>query len=153
MVGNDPSGSGKFYQENLRLFYRVAAPKSIVAIHKRDNNLLLFHESSCSADLLHDARRDLKEMGAGHIPLCDISSMTYNKIDSGSKEQRFTDGVLFSTYSSLSAESRGAGGKKKTKRFDQIASWFGRGAGIDGKRADYDGLLVFGKGMDVPFAG
>lgn len=54
--------------------------------------------------------------------------------------------MLFSTYTSLIAEEKkkkGQSKKKTTTRFDQIAAWFGRGAGPDGKRGDYDGVIIF----------
>ena len=50
---------------------------------------------SCSADLLHDARRDLQELGAGFIPVEDLSKMTYNKIDSGPADKNFDEVSAF----------------------------------------------------------
>ena len=107
---------------------------------------------SCSADLYHDARRDLDELGGSFIPIRDLKSFTYNKIDSGSSSERFEEGVLFSSYSTLMAEMSARGSKKKT-RFQQITGWFGRGYGSEGKSGDYDGLIIFDEAHKAKAAG
>ena len=71
----------------------------------------------------------------------DLADFSYNKIDSGGKASGFSDGVLFSTYSSLVASSKKRADGKQTSRFDQITRWFGRGAGRAGKPRDFDGVV------------
>ena len=119
-----------------------------------------------------DARRDLDELGASFIKLKNISDCSYNKIDSGGDS--FSEGVLFSTYSSLIAEKKSKTDGKVQTRIDQvthtqmqitsrhpitsiislvslhsgekITKWFGRGG--EGTK-NYDGVCILDEAHKV----
>ena len=72
---------------------------------------------SVSADLCYDSERDLNDIGASQISVCNITKLGYGRIDGG--KGGFTEGVLFSTYSALTSSS------KSGARLDQIVKWLG----------------------------
>lgn len=78
---------------------------------------------SVSNDLKYDAERDLKDIGAGHIPVHFLSKMKYAKINSDINGN-VKKGVMFSTYSALIGESTIGQGKYKT-RLKQLLNWCG----------------------------
>jgi hypothetical protein len=61
---------------------------------------------SVSADLMHDAMRDLRDIGAGVIPVKSITDCDYTRIDG--HKNRFMEGVLFLTYRRCARASRQA---------------------------------------------
>ena len=87
---------------------------------------------SASKDLEQDARRDLSDIQADHIPLLSIVTLPYDAVIA----DRFPEGVLFSTYSSLIGKcgTRSHSQPRYKSRFDQMLDWLGK---------DFDGLLVF----------
>ena len=86
---------------------------------------------SISSDLKVDAERDLRDIGAGKIPVYPLNKMKYAEI-SGDVNGGVKKGVIFSTYSSLIGESQ-SGGEYKT-RLQQLLQWCGE---------DFDGVIVF----------
>lgn len=81
---------------------------------------------SASTDLADDAGRDLADIGAKFIPICNLVKTApdvdlYDKLD---------EGVLFSTYTTLLSKSQHG------TRLDQIVEW----ANANGT---YSGVLVF----------
>jgi hypothetical protein len=86
---------------------------------------------SVSSDLKYDAERDLRDIGAGKIPVYALNKMKYAKI-SADVNGGIKKGVIFSTYSSLIGESQ-SGGKYRT-RLKQLLQWCGE---------DFDGVIVF----------
>lgn len=93
---------------------------------------------TCNTDLAVDAMRDLRDIGAGEIPLLSLSSAGYGKI-----EDLFDEGVLLVTYSCLVASSAGKG-----TRYEQLVEWLGE---------RFDGVFLFdeahkakGAAMDQP---
>ena len=75
---------------------------------------------SVSNDLKYDAERDLRDIGAGKVPVfADVN---------GSVKK----GVIFSTYSCLNGESQ-SGGKYRT-HLKQLLQWCGE---------DFDGVIIF----------
>lgn len=58
---------------------------------------------SVSADLKHDARRDLDDVNATDIPVHPLSKLSYGKMSSGGS--RLVEGVVFVTYSTLIANN------------------------------------------------
>ena len=86
---------------------------------------------SISSDLIYDAVRDLRDIGAGKIPVYALNKMKYAKI-SADVNGGVKKGVIFSTYSSLIGASQ-SGGKYKT-RLKQLLQWCGE---------DFDGVIVF----------
>ena len=91
---------------------------------------------SVSADLVHDARRDLHDLGAVGIRVASITDFDYGKIDG--QKNRFSSGVLFLTYRSLISETKRDG--KQMSRYNQVVKWFGRGTKGD---SPHDGALIF----------
>ena len=88
---------------------------------------------SVGTDLKFDARRDLDDVGAFHIPLHLLSKIPYGKIDG--KKINIKSGVLFMTYSSLiSSSDRGL------SRIKQIRQWCGH---------NFDGLIIFDESHKV----
>lgn len=86
---------------------------------------------SASKDLEQDARRDLNDVEASHIPVMSITNISYNQ----DVKEVFQKGVLFSTYSSLISKKFGYDHVAKYEsRFQQIMNWLG---------VDFNGLLVF----------
>lgn len=89
---------------------------------------------SVGSDLKFDARRDLNDVGAEHIPLHALNKLPYSKL-AGAKVG-VKQGVMFLTYSSLiSSSDRGV------TRFKQLVEW------CEGK--DFDGLIVFDESHKV----
>ena len=86
---------------------------------------------SVSSDLKYDAERDLRDIGAGKIPVHPLNKMKYAKI-SAEVNGSIKKGVIFSTYSSLIGESQ-SGGKYRT-RLKQLLQWCGE---------DFDGVIIF----------
>lgn len=76
---------------------------------------------SVSRDLIEAARRDLEDLGFGAIPLKLLNEYTADE------EIRMKEGVIFLTYSTLIAGSRGG-----QKRIDQVQQWLGK-----------DGVVIF----------
>jgi hypothetical protein len=70
---------------------------------------------SVNNDLMEAAKRDLDDVGAGHIPIARINDYPANG------EIGLRQGVIFSTYSSLISQS-----KDGRRRIDQIQRWLGR---------------------------
>jgi len=55
---------------------------------------------SASSDLLEDARRDFRDLGAGAIPLASLAAMPYGSIKHASRKgglDKNGDGILFAT--------------------------------------------------------
>jgi len=110
---------------------------------------------SVSNDLFLDARRDLDDLGAIHVPLASLSKMSYkpiskhfhNKLTSQSQAQGknndervfhdepITSGCLYLTYSCLISKKSGRG---KQSRMKQILNWIGKD-----KLKTFDGVIVF----------
>ena len=82
---------------------------------------------SVSADLCVDAERDLRDIGATDVRIINITKTSYASRLEAQKVDglKFTEGVLFATYSAL----LGASGKKK--RTQMIVEWLG-GNGAQG---------------------
>ncbi len=76
---------------------------------------------SVNNDLMEAAKRDLNDVGAGHIPIARVNDYP------ASGEIGLWQGVIFCTYSSLISQS-----KDGRRRMDQIQRWLGR-----------DGVIVF----------
>jgi predicted RNA methylase len=76
---------------------------------------------SVNNDLMEAAKRDIDDVGAGHIPIARINDYP------ASGEIGLRQGVIFSTYPSLISQS-----KDGRRRIDQIQRWLGR-----------DGVIVF----------
>ncbi|KDD72667.1 P-loop containing NTP hydrolase pore-1 protein, partial [Helicosporidium sp. ATCC 50920] len=74
-----------------------------------------------------DARRDLDDVGAGHVPLHALAKLPYGAL--ASKRLGITQGVLFLSYATLTAVAeRGA------SRYRQILAWCGG--------AEFEGLVI-----------
>jgi hypothetical protein len=94
---------------------------------------------SVGPDLLEDARRDLRDIGAGAIHVHDLK--TWNATKKLSTVQACTDGVLFCTYtllaSNMDKEAHGAVDGSATdqhkSRLRQIVEWCG---------PDFDGVVI-----------
>ena len=88
---------------------------------------------SSSADLRHDAERDLRDLGC-HVPVHDGCS----SLDAGSKglgmARELQSGVLFSTYATLVSATSGQK-QRGGSRLSQLVDWCGGAA--------FDGLLLF----------
>jgi len=93
---------------------------------------------SVSADLVEDAKRDLRDVGgfvdgAGtkggvKIKVAALNKLGYDPIAlGGSEKDRLQEGVLFVTYSGLIAKERTKGGKPGRTRMQQIKDWLGEG--------------------------
>ncbi|GMH44841.1 hypothetical protein BSKO_12793 [Bryopsis sp. KO-2023] len=82
---------------------------------------------SISADLVHDARRDLEDVGAGFIGVHPLLKKPYEPLDRCGVEE----GVVFMTYSSLIS---GAGRGAMKTRLEQVLQWAGE---------EFDGCLIF----------
>lgn len=78
---------------------------------------------SVSKDLIEDASRDLKDIGAGHIPLASISDFA------PADDIKIPKGVIFSTYNSLISAAKTG---NKQKRREQLEKWLGD-----------DGIIIF----------
>ncbi|MCI0393248.1 MAG: strawberry notch family protein [Acidobacteria bacterium] len=70
---------------------------------------------SVNNDLMDATKRDLNDIGVGHIPLARINDYSANG------EITLQQGVIFSSYSSLISQS-----KDGKRRIDQIQRWLGR---------------------------
>lgn len=81
---------------------------------------------SVSGDLVEDAKRDLKDVGAENIKVTLINDLKYSDVD----KQEISEGVLFVTYSGLIAEA--TTDDPIDSRFKQIVNWLG---------TDFDGLV------------
>uniref|UniRef100_A0A8C4WVN5 Protein strawberry notch homolog 2 n=1 Tax=Eptatretus burgeri TaxID=7764 RepID=A0A8C4WVN5_EPTBU len=89
---------------------------------------------SVSNDLLYDAERDLRDVGAGHIPIFSLSKFRYT-------ERPQAEGVLFLTYAALIGESQqgtalvlgSTQAISPRTRLEQLLQWCGQ---------DFDGVLV-----------
>eukprot|EP00961_Rhodomonas_salina_P166001 2236758-Rhodomonas_salina.1 len=77
-------------------------------------------DCSTSPDLLQDAKRDLRDIGAGHIPVHDLKDYTASQ--RLSEIEALESGVIFCTYTLL------------LKRLEQLTDWCG---------PDFDGVLAF----------
>lgn len=77
---------------------------------------------------MQDALGDLKDIGAGYIPVKGLTSIGYDKQIQG-------DGVIFSTFSGL-VSATSVKSKRFHKRLDQLQAWLGE----DGQ---FDGPIVF----------
>ena len=88
-------------------------------LHGRRRHLWL----SVSADLCVDALRDLHDIGAAHVPVYNLTKLTYGPIERQRDPNgggRIEHGVLFCTYSALVSEQRAGG-----SRLDQVMQWLG----------------------------
>ncbi len=85
---------------------------------------------SVSNDLKHDAERDLRDVGAGDIPVYSLKEFPYEETFSDAKGS-IKEGVMFLTYSTLIAESKS--NELKT-RLEQLLQWCGK---------EYYGVIVF----------
>ncbi|KAL4705853.1 hypothetical protein ACJJTC_019288, partial [Scirpophaga incertulas] len=88
---------------------------------------------SVSNDLKYDAERDLRDIGAGRIPVYPLNKFKYAKISSG-VNGGVKKGVVFCTYSALIGEAGAASAAKYRSRLKQLLQWCG---------PDFDGLIVF----------
>jgi superfamily II DNA or RNA helicase len=88
-----------------------------------------------SSDLVYDAERDLRDIGADEIQVHELNRMKYAKI-SGPANGSIKKGVIFSTYTSLVCKCRQkeGGTDRINSRFQQLIQWCGK---------DFDGLIVF----------
>ncbi|CAE7537963.1 Sbno2 [Symbiodinium microadriaticum] len=84
---------------------------------------------SASSDLLEDATRDFRDLGAA-VPLCSLSSMGYGPL-SGHGLDADGNGVIFVSYQLLVACKGGASGvpTPETSRLGQLVDWLRRGKG------------------------
>ena len=77
---------------------------------------------------MQDAIRDLKDIGAGHIEVINITKTPAGgRLDQG--KNGFKEGVVFSTYSGLVSKGQ------KGSRERQIIQWLGGG--------DAEGCMLF----------
>lgn len=95
---------------------------------------------SVSNDLRFDAERDLRDIGAGKIPVLPLNKFKYGKISSR-ENGGFKKGVVFATYSSLIGESHTSTNKYRT-RLKQLLHWCSGGSSNDDE-ASFDGVIVF----------
>ena len=103
---------------------------------------------SISADLRDDAYRDLKDIGAGKIPVHDLKSFG---VRANLQDEGLDEGVLFCTYSLLVSQDRSKPKKSKSaasedalmadgedegprSRLQQIIEWCGD---------DFEGVIAF----------
>lgn len=78
---------------------------------------------SVSNDLKLDAERDLRDIGAGHIPVYSLNKLKYKKISS-SENGSIKKGVIFATYTSLvSKSSSGSQEGRYNSRYKQLLHW------------------------------
>lgn len=73
---------------------------------------------SVSADLKVDAERDLADIGADGVPVHALNKLKYGRLDSKAAAN-ITEGVVFSTYSSLIAKQAG----RAQSRLQQLVAW------------------------------
>ncbi|KAH7729381.1 protein F20H11.2 [Aphelenchoides avenae] len=103
---------------------------------------------SVSSDLKYDAERDLRDIGAEHIPVYSLNKFKYSKI-SGKENGAVKKGVIFSTYSSLICECRSGTDPAYDSRLKQLLQWCGKVLIVDGsqpycfKVQDFDGVIIF----------
>jgi hypothetical protein len=93
---------------------------------------------SVSTDLARDARRDLDDIGCHGVHVIDgCQALDKKKLFSNDT----TDGVVFSTYSTLVSESRGTG-----KRLTQLLEWCAGAKSSDKKNEfnfqSFDGCIM-----------
>ena len=83
-----------------------------------------------SNDLLEDATRDFRDLGAA-LPLCSLSSFGYGPIQGGHGLDPDGNGVMFASYQLLVAGKGGASGvpTPETSRLGQLIDWLRRGKG------------------------
>ncbi len=81
---------------------------------------------SASSDLKYDAERDLRDIGAGSIPV-----YTLNKIVLPA-DINIKEGILYSPYSTLIGESKSV--EEPHSRLKQLLHWCGE---------DFDGVIIF----------
>ena len=85
---------------------------------------------SASNDLLADATRDFKDIGAGHLPLCNLSSHSYGEIRGGGGLDDDGNGIIFASYHLLVASKASADAMSpQTSRLGQLIDWMRRGKG------------------------
>ena len=84
---------------------------------------------SVSNDLKYDAERDLVDIGADAIKVSALNQMWYGK-QSDLLSGSFMEGDMFSTYSTLIANSK----KAKHTRLEQLIQWAGE---------NFDGAIIF----------
>ena len=99
---------------------------------------------SVGPDLLEDARRDLRDIGAGAIPVHDLKDWKATRSLSSVTNSDLSQGVLFCTYTLLARDIKTQGGGDKQgaedvqvedkSRLKQIVDWCGR---------DFDGVIAF----------
>jgi hypothetical protein len=85
-----------------------------------------------SSSLKFDVDRDLREIRASHISVHDLKDFDYRDDISGDLNGCFTEGILSSTYSSLTGES--LLGVKYQTHIEQVSQWCGN---------NFDGVVVF----------
>uniref|UniRef100_A0A915DG43 Strawberry notch n=1 Tax=Ditylenchus dipsaci TaxID=166011 RepID=A0A915DG43_9BILA len=88
---------------------------------------------SVSSDLKFDSERDLRDIGAGFIPVYSLNKLKYAKIN-GEENGFIKKGVIFSTYSSLIGECRSTKDSAFSSRLKQLVQWCGK---------DFDGAIIF----------
>ncbi|KAG9510530.1 Protein strawberry notch-like 1, partial [Fragariocoptes setiger] len=88
---------------------------------------------SVSTDLKFDSERDLKDIGAGDIPVYLLGKFIYGRRISSYDNGSVREGVIFSTYAGLISESQTISGPLKS-RLGQLLQWLG---------ADFDGCIIF----------
>ena len=111
----DGAGVGKGRQQAAVIFHN--------ANHGRRRAVWL----SVSADLIDDARRDLQDIGAGHLPCHDLRS--YRADEDLHKIPALQEGIIFCTYSLLVSGKTAA-----NSRLEQLLKLLGE---------DFDGVLSF----------
>ncbi|CAM9112303.1 unnamed protein product [Choristocarpus tenellus] len=87
---------------------------------------------SISADLEHDARRDISDIGVKEMKTFNISNLAYSNLDKN------LEGVMFCTYHSLIMSTHSNGKNTVTRRLDQLVEWLGG--------EDCTGCIVFDEG-------
>lgn len=80
---------------------------------------------SASSDLKFDAERDLRDIGAGFIPVHALNKLKYAKINSV-ENGNINKGVIFSTYASLIGECRNSNNITYSTRLKQVIQWCGK---------------------------
>lgn len=85
---------------------------------------------SASNDLLADATRDFRDIGAD-LPLCNLSSKAYGTIQGGSGLDDDGNGIIFASYHLLVASKSSAveGVSPKNSRLCQLIDWMRQGKG------------------------
>eukprot|EP00931_Biecheleriopsis_adriatica_P050486 TRINITY_DN29233_c0_g1_i1.p1 TRINITY_DN29233_c0_g1~~TRINITY_DN29233_c0_g1_i1.p1 ORF type:complete len:1339 (-),score=321.42 TRINITY_DN29233_c0_g1_i1:43-4026(-) len=85
---------------------------------------------SASSDLLADAARDFKDLGAA-LPLSNLAAWPYGPLGAGKGLDAQGNGIIFASYQLLVASKGGATGvpTPENSRLGQLVDWLRRGTG------------------------